>query len=442
MRPQIVAVCVVLALVLSGCGKRSPPFDPVPPTSPPPTTVAPVAKPVSAAQKPRAGEDQADASVGGSPDAKEAVIDSSGAVASPTTATITAAPPWHRVGYTPPAIIDFHGHLGFSGVARIDRIMKDNGVELIVNLSGGSGRSQGIGWQRAIALVQAMKGKVVNFANVDWSGCCGPAWSTREVARLRFAVTKLQYTGLKISKGLGLGVTDETDKLVAVDDRRLDPLWQEAARHRLPVSIHVADPKAFWEPLNDRNERWTELRAHPSWSYHGEAVPSWAALLDAAERMFKRNHKTTFVAVHFGNAGEEPDRVDKMLSRLSNVYIDTAARVGEFGRHSPKKLRNFFIRHQDRIVFGTDIGIAAGYLMLGSNGEIEPTDKDVKPFYDAHFRYFEGKERQIAHPSPIQGEWKVDAISLPDAVLQKIYRDNALKLLAKVRPAPGLTGSD
>jgi predicted TIM-barrel fold metal-dependent hydrolase len=350
-------------------------------------------------------------------------------------------PSWHRPGYTPPAIIDFHGHLGLAGAERIKRVMRQNGVELIINLSGGSGRRKGIGWQYGMALAQALDGRVINFANVDWSGCCGATWADREVARLRFAVTKLGYKGLKISKGLGLGVTDEADKLVAVEDVRLDPLWHEAARHHLPVTIHVADPKAFWEPLNPKNERWTELRAHPAWSYHGEDVPSWGALLDAAERMYKRNHKTTFVAVHFGNAGEDPDRVDKMLRTLPNVHIDIAARVGEFGRHAPEKMRKFFIKHQDRIVFGTDIGISDGYLMLGSNGEVEPTDDDVQPFYNAHFRYLEGKERQIAHPSPIQGEWKVDAIALPAPVLQKVYRDNALKLLAKVKPTPTVTGS-
>ncbi len=360
----------------------------------------------------------------------------------PNPATVTSAP-WHRPGYKPPIIVDFHGHLSITGVKRIARHMDANAVGMIINLSGGSGRNGGVGWKYALALANALPGKIVNFANVDWRGCCGKEWSKREVARLRFAVTRLGYKGLKISKALGLGATDEAGKLVAVDDPRLGPLWQEAARWKLPVAIHVADPKAFWQPLDKKNERWDELSVHPSWSYHGEEVPSWTELLDAAERMYAANPKTTFVAVHFGNAGEDPDRVGRMLKRLPNVNIDIAARVGEFGRHDPAKMRQFFIDHQDRIVFGTDIGIADDYLMLGSNGAEMPTDADVRPFFDAHFRYLEGKSRQIDHPSPIQGRWKVDAINLPAAVLDKVYRGNALKLLGRVveaKPAPTPVG--
>ncbi len=96
------------------------------------------------------------------------------------------------------------------------------------------------------------------------------------------------------------------------------------------------------------------------------------------------------------------------------------------------RVRRFFEKYQDRIVFGTDIGIAEDYLMLGSNGEKIPSDADVGPFYNAHFRYLEGSERQIDHPSPIQGPWKVDAIGLSAAILDKLYRGNAMRLLARV----------
>ena len=249
-------------------------------------------------------------------------------VPAPVTVDVSVPPPWHRPGLEVPGIIDFHGHLGLSGADRIQRFMAANGIAQIINLSGGSGRGNGIGWKRALALSSRLPGKVVHFANVDWRTCCNKAWADREVQRLRFAVTRLGFMGLKISKALGLGATDEQGKLIAVDDPRLDPLWQEAARHQLPVSIHVADPLAFWLPVNKDNERYAELSAHPGWSYHKEAVPSWEQLLDASERLFARHPKTTFVAVHFGNAAEDITRVYRMLNRLPNVHVDIAARVG------------------------------------------------------------------------------------------------------------------
>ena len=355
-------------------------------------------------------------------------------------------PESRRPGYKRPPIIDFHGHLGLDGADRLAQIMAENGIETIVNLSGGSFRRGPEQWQSAQMLAAALHGHVLNFMNPDWRGFGTPGWGEREATRLQDAVDHYDFRGLKIAKVLGLGLIDEiTEKLVAVDDPRLQPLWHKCADLGVPITIHVADPRAFWWPLNPQNERWDELKVHPGWAYgpippelaaqvpERPAVPSWAALLEAAERLYRANPRTTFIAVHFGNAAEDLDYVDALLTRNDNVYIDLAARVGEFGRHPADKLRDFFVKWQDRIVFGTDIGVGADYLMLGSNGEVEPQMPDVRPFYEAHFRFFETPDAHIAHPSPIQGNWTVDAIDLPAPVLEKIYRGNALKLLDRDR---------
>lgn len=349
----------------------------------------------------------------------------------------TAPPkPWQR-----PPLIDYHTHLSLDGVDRIARIMSENGIEAMVNLSGGSFRRGPQAWLEAKMLADKLGGRVWNFMNPDWYDFGVERWGQREAARLQDAVEHYGFRGLKVAKGLGLGVTDELDRLIAVDDARLQPLWAKCAELGVPVSIHVADPRAFWEPLTPANERWDELKAHPFWAYgwiplelreqmqERPPVPSWPALLQATERLFRLHPRTVFVAVHFGNAAEDLDYVDGLLARNPNVWIDVAARLGEFGRHPPDKVRAFFVKWQDRIVFGTDTGIGADFLMLGSNGEVEPTLNDVKPFYDAHWRYFETTQKQIAHPSPIQGNWKIDAIGLPAAVLTKLYRGNALRLM-------------
>lgn len=345
------------------------------------------------------------------------------------------APPWAREGYKRPPIIDFHGHLSLYGVERIEAILDDLSIDKMINLSGGSGRKGERAWLLSQILSERLKGRIVNFANVDWQGFGLAGWGTREADRLQYVVLHRGFRGLKISKALGLGVVDRDDKLVAVDDPRLAPLWQKAAALGIPVSIHVADPRAFWEPLTASNERYKELSVHPSWSYADKDVTSWSGLLDAQERLFKAHPKTTFVAVHFGNAAEDIERVDRLLDACPNVWIDIAARVGEFGRHPAERVRAFLLKHGDRVLFATDIGIADDYLMLGSNGAIVPRLKDVRPFYEAHFRYLEADQRQIAHPSPIQGDWLVDAVALPDALLDKLYRGNAERLLAQAEGA-------
>jgi predicted TIM-barrel fold metal-dependent hydrolase len=144
-----------------------------------------------------------------------------------------------------------------------------------------------------------------------------------------------------------------------------------------------------------------------------------------------RHPKTTFIGVHFGNDPEDPDQVARMLDKYSNLYIDTAARVPEIGRHDPAKMRRFFEKYQDRVLFGTDTGVGGSQeeMMYGSNGADPPTAKDEEQFFSATYRYFETRDRQFASPTPIQGRWKIDGVGLPDSVLRKIYYENAARLL-------------
>jgi len=160
-------------------------------------------------------------------------------------------------------------------------------------------------------------------------------------------------------------------------------------------------------------------------------VPSWQQLYDAFERRVARHPKTTFIAVHFGNDPEDPDNVARMLDRYPNFYIDTAARVPEIGRHPQDEMRRFFIKYQDRILFGTDTGVGAedDQMMYGSNGENVPTRADEVRFFTATWRYFETSDKQFESPTPIQGRWKIDGIGLPEPVLRKVYFENAARLL-------------
>ena len=139
----------------------------------------------------------------------------------------------------------------------------------------------------------------------------------------------------------------------------------------MPVAIHIGDPKAFWKPVTPENERWDELRVHPEWSFRGpRASRRGRQLYDAFERLVARHPKTTFIGVHFGNDPEDPDNVARMLDKYPNLFIDTAARVPEIGRHPQEKMRRFYAKYQDRVLFGTDTGIGADDddMMYGSNG--------------------------------------------------------------------------
>jgi predicted TIM-barrel fold metal-dependent hydrolase len=154
-------------------------------------------------------------------------------------------------------------------------------------------------------------------------------------------------------------------------------------------------------------------------------------LLAELEARIARHPRTTFISVHFGNAAERPEYVARLLRQYPNLYIDTAARIPEMGRHDPNAMRAFFIEFQDRILYGSDLGVGPepAPLFLGSEGKTPPTAKDVERFFDSSRRYFETGDLHFDHPTPIQGDWKVDGIALPRAVLAKVYHDNAARLL-------------
>jgi hypothetical protein len=159
-------------------------------------------------------------------------------------------------------------------------------------------------------------------------------------------------------------------------------------------------------------------------------------LVEALNRVIERHPKTTFVCVHFANNAEDLDWVERALDTHPNMMADIAARVPEIGRHPPEKVRRLFEKHQDRILFATDFQVYER-LTLGSGGSGEgPSDGDATIFYEKHWRWFETNDRNFEHMTPIQGEWKISGIGLPNSVLRKIYFDNAHKLLARSLPAP------
>lgn len=289
---------------------------------------------------------------------------------------------------------------------------------------------------------EAAPGRFVHYMLNDYRGWDDATWSDRAAADVKEA-HRLGAGGLKEFKRLGLVLRDSQGKLIKIDDPKLDPVWKRCGELGMPVSIHVADPKAFWEPYNDQNERWEELRDHKSWWFGDPKVyPPRMELLGALERVIERHPQTMFVCVHFGNNPEDIEWIDKQLDAHPNMMIDLAARIPEIGRGdkaATDKLRNFFIKHQDRIFFATDFQVNDKKLILGSSGDAErPTDEDAILFFQKCYRFLETADRDWAHMTPIQGNWTISGINLPPEVLRKVYFDNAHRLLARTLPPPVL----
>jgi predicted TIM-barrel fold metal-dependent hydrolase len=248
---------------------------------------------------------------------------------------------------------------------------------------------------------------------------------------------RLGAAGMKEFKRLGLYLRDGAGKLIRIDDPKLDPVWRRCGELSMPISIHVGDPKAFWLPYNNQNERWKELKDHRSWWFGDTNLyPPRMELVEALDRVIARHRETTFVCVHFANNPEDIDWVDRALERNPNMMADLAARMPELGRHKPGHVNKLFVKHQNRIVFATDF-MVYDKLILGSSGDAErPTDRDAEIFYEKEWRWLETRDRDWDHLTPIQGDWKISSIGLPAPVLRKIYFDNARRVLSRSLPPP------
>lgn len=333
--------------------------------------------------------------------------------------------------------IDLHQHIDSKPdrLARAVKIMDAVGLGLGVNLSGGTVTSTNgfpSAFERNKKLADELfPGRFLYYMNLDYSGWDEPDFAEKAVKQVEEGF-RLGAAGLKEFKRLGLYLKDKSGKLLRVDDPKLDGVWKRCGELGMPISIHVADPKAFWEPYDDKNERWTELKDHKNWWFGDPNVyPPRMEIVEALSRVIARHPKTTFVCLHFANNAEDIDWVEQALDKYPNMNADLAARIPEIGRHAPEKVRRLFVKHQDRIFFATDFQVY-DRLTLGSGGSgPAPTDEDAQVFYEKHWRWLETNDRDFDHMTPIQGDWKISAIGLPNEVLRKIYFDNARRLLAR-----------
>lgn len=315
-------------------------------------------------------------------------------------------------------VVDVHNHLGGGKdrltpavVGRYLKEMDEAGVRTVVNLDGGWGDRLK---ETVAALDEAHPGRFLTFALVDFGGIDDAGWGDREAKRLE-ASFKAGAKGLKFHKTFGLGYRYKDGRLVPVDDPKLDPIWEACARSNRPVVIHVADPAAFFTPLDRRNERWHELNEHPDWLFFGDKFPKRQDLLDQLHRVIAKHPKTTFINTHFGNNAEDLASVADKLDKYPNMLVDIDARISELGRQ-PYAARKFFLKYQDRILFGTDT----------------TPNRDA---YRIYYRFLETDDEYFdcSASHHRQGFWPIYGIFLPDAVLDKVYRRNAERLFPSLK---------
>ncbi len=233
-------------------------------------------------------------------------------------------------------IVDIHNHLGLrppggwwaDDPAALVAIMDEARVQTIVNLDGRWGDELE---QNLDRYDRAHPGRYLTFARLDWTECAVAGWPDRLARSLQDSIRR-GANGLKVWKDVGLRIRDESGELIFLDDHRLDQVWAVAAAAGLPILVLTADPVAFLQPLDHRNERLEELLRHPDWYFGGDEFPPLPRLLDALEGMVAAFPAIPFIGAHVGCLAEDLDWVDRMLGRYPNFNGDLAARIAELGR--------------------------------------------------------------------------------------------------------------
>ena len=319
----------------------------------------------------------------------------------------TLVVPEHKIAKAKFPFIDVHNHqfeMPDMDLGVLIREMDKLNMKVMVNLSGQSGDLI----KKSVANIREHYPKrFIVFANVDFNRVGDAGWGEKAAKQLEEDV-KNGANGLKIYKNLGFSVMDINGKRVTVDDARLDPIWKKAGELKIPVLIHTADPKPFWDPMDANNERWLELSTHPNRKRDANNPAPWDTLIAEQHRLFKKHRNTTFIAAHFGWYPNDLQKLGQLLDELPNVVVEFGAVIAELGRQ-PRAAKQFFTKYQDRILFGKDSWVPEEYA--------------------TYFRVLETEDEYFPYHKKYHAFWAMYGMGLPDDILKKIYYKNALRII-------------
>lgn len=322
----------------------------------------------------------------------------------------TLVVPEHITTHAKFPFIDVHNHqwgMESKDLSTLIRDMDILNMKVMVNLSGGSGDNLERGSKNVKA---TYPNRFIIFANIEFKGIGETGWTEKTVKQLETDV-KNGANGLKIFKSLGFNVKDNEGKRVTVDDIRLDAIWQKCGELKIPVLIHTADPKPFWDETDEHNERWLEIVTHPGRKRGADNPVPWEKLIAEQHAMFRKHPKTTFIAAHFGWYPNDLMKLGSLLDQLPNVVVEFGAVIAELGRQ-PIMAKQFFTKYQDRILFGKDSWV--------------PEE------YKTYFRVLETSDEYFPYHKKYHAFWSMYGMGLSDEILKKVYYKNALKIIPNI----------
>lgn len=321
----------------------------------------------------------------------------------------------HKVPKAKFPVIDVHSHQGQLTAESMKELISTMDplnlrvLTLADNLSG----------DRLVKTIEAInaspyKDRFRALAGIDFRNV-GPGWADKAIAQLH-ADIKAGALGVgELPKQFGLRVMKPDGTRLHVDDPNIDPLWDEFAKMDVPVFIHTAEPQEFFQPQDMHNERWLELSLFADRRNNQPGQVKFEELMTERNNMIRKHPKTRWVLAHFGWHANDLQRLGKLLDEFPNVTVEAGAVLYDFGRQ-PRAAHDFFVKYQDRILFGKD--------------SYQPNEF---PYY---WRVFETNDEYFDYYRDYHAFWKMYGMGLPDEVLKKVYYKNAVRVF-KGMPTSG-----
>ena len=219
---------------------------------------------------------------------------------------------------------------------------------------------------------------------------------------------------VKIWKNIGMEIKNGEGKFIMADDPKFEPIYKDIAKHGKTLMSHQAEPDVAWGPPDPSDPSWSYYQENPQWFLYNKAgFPTKQEILQARDHVLAENPDLRMVGVHLGSMEKSLDNIASHLDRYPNFAVDTAARMDYLMITPPEKVRAFLIKYQDRVLYGTDLDFLA-------NADVQDVLKDWQSTYVRDWKYLATDQTVEYAGKPIHG------LKLPEPVLQKIFRSNAL----------------
>ncbi len=323
----------------------------------------------------------------------------------------TLVVPEHEILSAKFPFLDVHSHhwrMAEQDLDKLIRQMDSMNMQVIVNLSGRGG-------ERLKAMMDNIKkygyeDRIVLFTNIELRSIDEPDWTEETLKQIEYDY-KNGAKGLKIYKSQGMTNLDSKGNRIKIDDPRIDPIWARCGELGMPILIHSADPKSFWAPHDENNERWLELKTRPNRKRGPDNPAPWETIIGEQHHIIKKHPNTNFIAAHMGWFPNDLKKLGELLDEMPNMYVEIGAVIAELGRQ-PRMANRFLEKYQDRVLFGKD--------------SYKPAE------YPTYFRVLESDDEYFPYYKRYHAFWKMYGLDLPDHILEKLYYKNALKLIQGV----------